>query len=226
MAETMTLSEQNAIEKQILEADARNQLEQFSTVEGTSRDDVMASEQAQEAARMGFGTAPVKATNDANRYQKLYHAFDDREVSLPRYMVGQRLTERFKQGDEEVNPEFWGKQVWLMQADPRRRPSVERTFQCRLSIRASDEFKAEMAKSGLTPTCRLAPKGGGFDTQFQADEHFRVKHPRRWTSYQRWRTENVQTASADRLQETVAALLQGIATAATGTAAKPAPEKK
>ena len=69
-----------------------------------------------------------------------------------------------------------------------------------------DEIKAEMKAAGLQQTCRKKLKNDGYDTQFAADEHFRVKHPRRWAAYQRFVTQNAQRQTTASMASAVQAM--------------------
>ena len=177
--------------------------EQMAEIKSQVRNDVVTGETAGEIGAIGMGVSPVQATNGADVYITLYHAYDGREVSLPSYMVEQRLTLRFPRNDSAIPPEYRGKQVWL--AKRVKAMDDPKPFMCRLHVDQTEEIKAEMLKAGFTPTCR---KGPGFRTQFEADEHFRIKHPRRWTAYERAMTVARESRSSDQLSTLVEAFLK------------------
>ena len=199
------------------EADALTQVEELKAV---SREDVLTSDVKSQLSREGLSAAPTAVTNDANRFPVLYHAYDGRSLRLPMYQAEDRLKRRFPSTDE-IPPEFHGKQVWHIRAPKTEPGSYE--FQCRLNPNADPAIKAEMKAAGLQSSCRKKLKNGGFPTQFEADEHFRVKHPRRWASYQRYVTQNTQRTAADSMASAVQAML---ALTTKGTEAQAAaPEK-
>jgi len=169
------------------------------------RDDVHNAETRAEVRSLGLGSMPVKASNDASKFITLYHAYEGRSVPVPRYMGPQRITERFPYGDSTVPDEFWGKQVWHM--TPQVTPeSGDYQFQCRLSVNAPADVREEMTRAGLAATCRKKMKFGGFSTQFEADEHFRIKHPRRWQSYQRFIGVDTQKSAQSNMESLVSSI--------------------
>ena len=150
----------------------------------------------------GLGASPVKATtNGADQFVTLYHAYDGRQWSGPMYMVGNRLSLRFP-NENDIPAKHRGKQVWLPTPPPRE--EQVRPFLCKLSAEQTDEVKADMREAGFRSDC---PKPGGFFTVFEADEHFRKKHPRRWEAYQRHLEAQQRTQSSDRISELVRAVL-------------------
>lgn len=151
----------------------------------------------------GMGVAPTKSNNDADKFPTLYHAYDGRAIPMPMYQVEDRLKRRFPFSDE-VPEEFHGKQVWLIR--PPQSSTEPNLFQCRLSAKADAKILDEMRAAGLQPTCRKRTKNGGFATQFEADEHFRTKHPRRWAAYQRHLNTNSQKQASKAMQDAVAAM--------------------
>lgn len=154
----------------------------------------------------GLGASPVKATtNGADNFVTLYHAYDGRVWSGPMYMLGGpngRLTLRFPTNDNSIPRQHRGKQVWL--TDPPPADEQYRPFLCLLSPDQPDDVKAEMRAAGFRSDCS---KPNGFFTKFEADEHFRKKHPRRWEAYQRHLTRAQQTESTDRITELARAIL-------------------
>ena len=154
----------------------------------------------------GLGASPVKATtNGADNFVTLYHAYDGRVWSGPMYMLGGpngRLTLRFPTNDNTIPKQYRGKQVWL--PDPPPAEEQYRPFLCKLSPEQPDDVKADMRAAGFRSDCS---KPNGFFTQFEADEHFRKKHPRRWEAYQRHMNAQRQTQSSDRITELVQAIL-------------------
>jgi hypothetical protein len=149
--------------------------------------DVVNNETKGELNKMGFGAGAQKSTNRADEMVPLYHAYDGRTARVPFYQASQRLTVRFS-SDNDVPEEWQNEQVWYL--DPPEGSEADadaERFPCRLSREQTDpEINAQMKKAGLAQTCRKRLRGGGFTTMFEADEHFRVKHPRRWASYQRF----------------------------------------
>ena len=175
-------------------------------IQATVRDDVLNAETRSAVTQMGLGASPTKASNDADKYVPLYHAYDGRVVSIPMYMVEKRLTDRFEEDDLTVDPEFRGEQVWFH--TPQEVAFVDRSFFCRLSADGTEEMKAEMKTAGLAAVCRKPAK---FSTQFEADEHFRIKHRRRWEAWQRYVTGNQSTQSANSVSDVIKALAREIA---------------
>ena len=169
------------------------------------RDDVHNAETRAEVRSLGLGSAPVKASNDAAKFVTLYHAYEGRSVPIPRYMGPQRITERFPYGDSTVPDEFWGRQVWHMTPQVTPEPG-DYPFQCRLSVNAPVDVREEMTRAGLAATCRKKMKFGGFSTQFEADEHFRIKHPRRWQSYQRFIGVDTQKSAQSNMESLVSSI--------------------
>lgn len=161
-------------------ADAKAAVAELKT---TLRDDVLTSETKGAVANMGLGSTPVKATNDADMWVPLYHAYDGRAVPVPMYMVEKRLTDRFSY-DPAIPSEFHGGQVWFHYPQPNA--VGDKPYQCRISIYGTEEMKEAMKAAGLMPVCR---KPATFATQFEADEHFRIKHRRRWEAWQRYLAE-------------------------------------
>ena len=171
------------------------------------RDDVLNPETSAGIRGLGgLDASPTKASNDADKMVLLYHAYDGRAVRVPMYQAEDRIGRRFERTDE-VPEEFWGQQVWRIRAP--RTETEQFDFQCRLSPKASAEIKAEMTAAGLRDDCRKKLKHGGFETQFEADEHFRVKHPRRWKSYRTWMTDNAARSSANQMTAAIQALVAG-----------------
>ena len=153
---------------------------------------------------LGMKGTETTVTNGADVIVTLFHAFDGREVQIPLYQVENRIIQRFPRTDE-VPREFWGKRVWWTREQ--EHDVAERPFHCRLAPRQSPEMKAEMRAAGLAGNCRKDEKVGGWPTQFEADEHFRMKHPRRWRSYQDYRGRSASSSSAELLTQAVAALV-------------------
>ena len=165
-------------------------------------------DQAVKSGLSGLGMKGVETTttNGADVIVTLFHAFDGREVHVPLYQVENRIKQRFPHTDE-VPRELWGKRVWWTREQEHE--TAERPFHCRLSPNQTPEMKAEMRAAGLAGDCRKDNKVGGWPTQFEADEHFRMKHPRRWRSYQDYRTRAASASSADTLRDVVTALANG-----------------
>ena len=186
--------------------DAVDAKAEADSIRAQIREDVLTPEtlQAIKGAVPGVGASPTKSNNDADVFAVLFHAYDGRRLQLPLYQAENRLGQRFEYTDE-VPAEYHGKQVWhLKQSESDREPNE---FQCRLSKLAPAEHLEEMKKAGLNPTCRKRTKNGGFATQFEADEHFRVKHPRRWAAYQRYNSTAASKSSATSLEAAVKAML-------------------
>ena len=189
-----------------------------------TRDDVVNGETSSAIKGLGsvIGTdvsaSGVRSTNDADKMVPMYHAYDGRTIRVPMYQVEDRLMRTFERTDE-IPREFWDKQVWVLDSDDRTAEPEQGEFQCRLSPNAPDETKAEMKAAGLNSNCRKRLKYGGFATQFEADEHFRVKHPRRWRSYQTWQGLNASRSSGDSMAKAIEQLT-AIAVAQAGN--KPA----
>ena len=185
------------------EAEALAQVEEIRVA---VREDIATSDTATAVKALvpGAGISPTKSNNDADKFPTLYHAYDGRAVQMPMYQVEDRLKRRFPDSDE-VPEEYRGKQVWLIR--PPKTETVVYEFQCRLSPKADPEVLAEIRAAGLQPTCRKKLKNSGFPTQFEADEHFRKKHPRRWAAYQRYLSTAASKDSADSLKAAVAAML-------------------
>lgn len=153
--------------------------EQMAEIKAVLRETRIEGDDQSALREAGLGASAVKATNGADRYITLYHAYDGREIPLPSYMVQDRLTRRFDH-DSSTPPEYRGKQVWLL-----RKPAGHddpKPFMCRLHVDQAEEVKAEMLEAGFQPNCHQI---SGYRTQFEADEHFRKRHPRRWTAYER-----------------------------------------
>lgn len=161
----------------------------------------------------GFGAEKVESTNGADIIVTLYHAYDGREVRKPLYQVEHALKQRFPRNSDECPREYWNKQVWHIRSQG---SEITGTYQCKLSPRGPEETQAEMRAAGLAPNCRKVVKGGGFQTEFEADEHFRRKHPRRWQAYQRY----LDRASQRRTADMMAAMAQSV----TSQNTRPAPE--
>ena len=169
------------------------------------RDDVVTGETIAGLKAAGpFGATPTKSNNDADKFVTLYHLYDGRELRLPMYQAEDRLKRRFLP-TSETPEEYHGLQVWHIRSVGIERPVNE--FQCRLSRNSPEDMLADMKKAGLVPTCRKRTKDGGFATQFEADEHFRIKHPRRWQAYQRWLNQNSSKTQAESMNSAVQALL-------------------
>lgn len=179
-------------------ADAARQVEELRV---QTRNDVVNGETAAAIRGIdGFDVSGQRSTNDADKMVALHHAYDGRTIRIPMYQVEDRLLRRFERSDEIPN-EYWGEQVWLL--SPGEDTHEDNEFQCRLSPNASDGIKAEMKAAGLNANCRKRLKYNGFATQFEADEHFRVKHPRRWRSYQTFMSQNAARSSGDQLAKAI-----------------------
>lgn len=217
-----TKQELKAMEQAESLANANQQFaEEFSGA--AQREDVLTPEVKGEIRGLGIGATPGRVTNNANRFVTLYHAYDGRSVPVPTYMGPQRLTERFPAGDTTVPDEFRGKQVWFLR--PQKTTSEAYDFQCRLSPNAAEDVREEVRRAGLAATCRKRLAHGGFSTQFEADEHFRVKHPRRWAAYQRFLGIDTQKTAASNMETLVQAMTEmARASAASAPAAAPAKE--
>lgn len=187
-----------------------------------TRDDVLNAETASAIKGLGrvigtdVSTSGTRSTNDADKMVPMYHAYDGRTIRVPMYQVEDRLMRTFDRTDE-IPQEYWGKQVWVLDGEERTAEPENGEFQCRLSPKASDETKAEMKAAGLNANCRKRLKYDGFATQFEADEHFRVKHPRRWRSYQTWMSQNASRSGSDQMAQAITTL----AAIATSMAPKP-----
>lgn len=181
---------------------------QIDAMPGQVRDDVMDADTVGALKDMlPVGTERVRATNGADLMVNIYHRFDGRVVEVPSYQAPRYCTTRFPR-EEPVPVEYWGKVVWGLDPAFSERDEVPGTFQCRVSLKAPDDIKAEMRAAGLNLTCRKRVASGGFQTQFEADEHFRVKHPRRWAAYQRFANRDVTARGSDAMVQAVQAMQQ------------------
>lgn len=194
-------------------ADAVAQVETLRAALAT-RDDVVNSETKNALGSLGFAAEPVAVNNGANTLIPLYHAFDGRTIHIPFYQVEKALTRRFTKQDD-VAAEYVGKQVWVLSPEQVDRPETG-SFQCRLSPAAPEDIKAEITAAGLTSSCRKKLKYGGFRTQFEADEHFRKRHGRRWTAYQDWRQRNALAASGNQMAAAIEVLTKILEQQKTG----------
>ena len=191
------------------QADAETDLNELSkSIKARVAGDIVVDQ----GVKSGLGSLGMKgtettATNGAEVIVTLFHAYDGREVSIPLYQVKNRIAQRFPRNTDEVPREFWGQRVWWTREQEREAPL--RRFHCRLAPNQTPEMKAEMLAAGLRGDCRKDEKAGGWPTQFEADEHFRMKHPRRWRSYQDYRTRAASASSADMLKDVVTALANG-----------------
>ncbi len=210
------------LEQASAEADAAQQIEALN---GIRRDDVLNSETRAAVQGLGFGSAAVKSTNDADRYITLYHRYDGRERAVPKYMAARYVIQRFTSGDREIPDEHWGKQVWMLNPDSDQivHDASPRDFVCRMSPLSQGAVKDEIIRAGLSRNCRKQVKGGGYQNQFDADEHFRKKHPRRWAAYQRFLGTDTANRGTDALVNAVQAMRE---MAANMVKQAPAPGKK
>ena len=195
--------------KRLQDLQARaNAAAQVEKLRVETRDDVVNAETRADIKRLSgvIGTdvsaSSTRSTNDADKMVPMYHAYDGRTIRVPMYQVEDRLMRTFDRTDE-IPQEYWGKQVWVLSDEERTAEPEAGEFQCRLSPNAPDETKAEMKAAGLNSNCRKRLKYGGFATQFEADEHFRVKHPRRWKSYQTWQGLNASRSSSDGMTKAI-----------------------
>lgn len=189
--------------RKLEEAQAMTDAEaQFDQIKVQRRDDVLNAEtKGQIRGLGGMDAGPVESSPDADQYVTLYHAYDSRAVEVPLYMVTKRLALRFPDNND-VDPKYKNKQVWHLQPQPNT--LADRPFKCRLSVDCTPEQREEMVAAGIAPMCR---KPGGFWTQFDADEHFRVKHKTRWAAYQRHLTERRENRQADSMKDVIDALV-------------------
>lgn len=200
-----TKSEIAALARKAEEQDVAAQID---TMRAKVRDDVLDGDTvaALKSALPGIGTESTRATNGADIMVKLYHRYDGREIEVPSYQAPRYATNRFPR-DETIPREHWNKTVWGLTPDFSEREQQTYEFQCRLSRNQQDEkIKDEMRRAGLAMTCRKRLKDGGYATQFEADEHFRVKHPRRWRSYQLFMGRDVTAHGADAMTAAVQAM--------------------
>jgi hypothetical protein len=194
-----------ALQRKAEEGDIAAQIKGMRAVE---RDDVMDADTIGALKNLlPVGTQRVRASNGADLMVTLYHKYDGRVIEVPSYQAPRYATTRFP-SEEPVPREYWRQVVWGLEPSFSEHEDVPGVFQCRVSVKSSDANKAEMKAAGLNLTCRKSVKGGGFQTQFEADEHFRVKHPRRWASYQRFVGRDVQTRGSDAMVQAVQAMQQ------------------
>ena len=123
-------------------AEARAEMQEL---DATTRDDVLSPETKSAVAGLGMGASPMQATNDADKWVRLYHAFDGRSIPIPMYMVERKLMDRFETGND-CAPEYVGTQVWF--ASPQPASEKEKPYHCRLSVSGNEDMKAEMLKAG------------------------------------------------------------------------------
>lgn len=161
----------------------------------------------------GLGATSTRASKDAEMMVTIYHAYDGRAKEVPKYQVPRLCTRLFDPSDE-VPEEYWNKPVWSYDEDFPAEDTADYDYQCRLSPKS--EFAVEMKAAGLAAVCRKRLVHGGFATQFEADEHFRKKHARRWAAYQRFLTKN----SADQGTNAIVAAVQAMQALATSSANK------
>ena len=171
-------------------------------MEVLTQDDIVTGDVKTQVRDMGMGAAPIKVTNNADQMVALYHVMDGRVVRVPMYMVPKMLTHRFP-SETDIPASFHRKRVWSVRRDDAP-PEVVRPFLCPLSKWQNDEQKALMTKAGLPSNCM---KRGTFATQFEADEHFRMKHRRRWAAYQRYLDEARSRESQDNMTRLIEAML-------------------
>ncbi len=179
---------------------------QIEDAQGILRDDVLDSDTRGAVKGMGFGSARAKTTNEADRLIPLYHAYDGRVRNVPKYMAPRLRTTMFPRDNNEVPEEYWGKPVWSIDDEYPAEDENVYDFYCRLSKFAPDGIKAEISAAGLSANCRKRLAHGGFPTQFEADEHFRKKHPRRWAAYQRYIGTSTQSKGTDAIVAAVEAM--------------------
>lgn len=168
------------------------------------RGDVLTPETAGGLKAIGMGAEKIESTNGADIIVTLFHAYDGREIRLPLYQVEHRIGQRFPRGDRDIPQEYWGGQVWFIRSTGVTPEAGD--FLCKLSINGTDEQKDEMRAAGLRADCRKVVKSGGFATEFEADEHFRKKHPRRWQAWQRYITVREQRRTAEMMSQAVAGM--------------------
>lgn len=176
------------IEQAQAEAEAENSMNDLIT---TIKDNVNTSEFTNAVNSMGLKADSIEGSPEALTYTKLYHAYDDRVIPVPLFMVKKRLTDRFSKNDRSIPEKFRGKQVWFV--TPQKGAEKVRPFLCRLLVDGTEETKAEMLAAGLLPVCS---KPARFATMFEADEHFRMKHRTRWAAWQRHLDSTNTSASA------------------------------
>lgn len=190
-------------------AEAQAQLQDFVASGGgaVKQEGAVGAELSKALKGLGMGAAPEEANNGAKLMMTLYHAYDGRTIKVPVYQVAQRLTVRFPD-NADVREGFVRKQTWLL--SPPESYGEAYYFQCRLGQNQTDpEILAEIRTAGLAPTCRKRLKHGGFQTQYEADEHFRIKHPKRWAAYQRSLTRDT-ALSAKRSQDAMMGAIFGL----------------
>lgn len=191
-----------SVQRMMEDAEALDELEDGLEVQ--TKDDVVTGEERTQARDLGLGVAPVKATNEADKMVALHHIMDGRIVRVPKYMVPKMLAFRFPV-DNDIPSEFHRKRVWSTRNVDA--PQIDRPFRCALSVYATDEQKAEMAEAGMRSLCR---KAGSFATQFEANEHFRIKHRRSWAAYQLHLTQKQARDAAASTQELLRTLAAAI----------------
>ena len=196
-------------------ADAGNEL---AKIQARVRDDVLTGETKAVVQGMGLESEATEATNDANTFIPLHHAYDGRVVSVPLYMLNQLnslLSTRFPT-DNSIPSQHQGQRVWF--SDPQTDAAVDKPYMCALSENNPDEVKARMKAAGMNCDCR---KPARYATTFEAEYHFERKHPRRFKSHQRYLEQSRGENSNAELKELIAAF-----TAALGPAdTTPAPQE-
>ena len=191
---------------------AKASAEAQSQITALVRDDVLTPEVRAGIQELGAGVEAVKATNGADNIITLYHAYDGRAVPMPSYMLKNRLEVRFPYSDD-YPADFRGEQIWFLTPQPSE--SAARPFACPLSSSANEEQRAEMESFGLTGGVNMkCSKRQGFQTQFEAQEHFRKRHPRRYQAYQDAAYRKQQLDAVQAQKDTSAAILTALQTMA------------
>lgn len=193
----------SVMEQKAAQADAKSEAAALTAaIKAQYQDDVLNVETKAEVKALNLGMNPVKATNNANLMVPLYHAFDGRTVPVPMYQVAKRFTVRFTAGDD-CPAEYVGQRVWY--PNPQRVSTGVRAFKCPLQV--GGETRPDILAAGLQPSCRHK---AGFFTEFDAEEHFRKRHPKRWAAHQRFITQNTTKESNDKLSQAIALMAQAL----------------
>lgn len=198
-----------------LQAQAEAQ-DQLRSLKAAVRDDVLNSETKSGLGSIGMGANPQQATNDADIWVPLFHAYDGRAVRVPLYMLDQKnsyLAQRFPYSTD-IPPEHRGKQVWFLPMNKPEYIDEEKPFMCPFSAAQPEEWKAQMAEYGFRCDCRKGydketNEFTGFATAFEADYHAQRKHSRRWPAYQ----QALDRERSDRSNNQVAELIKAFTAA-------------
>lgn len=100
----------------------------------------------------------------------LYHAYDGRVVTVPRFMAAHKLAERFPA--ESFIPAKWHKQrAWFL--EPQAEDQNRLNLPCMFHENQSEEVKALVRAAGLTPgSCRK----NNIPSEYALERHMTLKH--------------------------------------------------